>query len=243
MADVVPAEGLQRRPGYGPDGGAGRDVAPRQVLAGQDAEGQQEQDEVHHERDGQTEDRRPPMVAPRTDASRRGGGQGQHPQHREHDQRPKRGLEQVWAVLEGDVPHRVQGGLGGLDHPQAGPESQRDPDGEDHAVPVERMDVSGDLGPDDREVGQRRVDDALLEVGIVAKDHAQDGHEHEQQGEQREEPVVGDQGGQVPRLVVTELLDHREGERDRRMPLLERVDLAEDLLHAPYFPRFSCPVR
>src|SRR5437867_3104885 len=33
MTDVVPAEGLQRRPGHGAAGCAGRDVAPRQVLA------------------------------------------------------------------------------------------------------------------------------------------------------------------------------------------------------------------
>jgi hypothetical protein len=41
---------------------------------------------------------------------------------------------------------------------------------------------------------------------------AEDGHQQEQQREQRHEPVVGDQRRQVGTLVVAELVGHGEEE-------------------------------
>ena len=74
------------------------------------------------------------------------------------------------------------------------------------------------------------VDQSLLEVGVVLGDEPQNGHEQEQQRENREEGVVGDQGGERPGSVVPELLDDAEDESRYPMTLLERVDAPHDPL-------------
>jgi len=48
-----------------------------------------------------------------------------------------------------------------------------------------------DLGADDGKFGERRVDEFLVQVRILAQGHAQDRSESEQQREGREEAVVG----------------------------------------------------
>ena len=62
----------------------------------------------------------------------------------------------------------------------------------------------------------------------MALEHvAEHGHEHEQQREEREEGVVGDQRGQPAGLVVGELLQHRERNREPAMPLLPAIEPAD----------------
>jgi hypothetical protein len=65
-----------------------------------------------------------------------------------------------------------------------------------------------DLGADDRELVEHGVLHRVLGAGVVAQDEAEDRREHQQQGEQREERVVGDQRRQVARTIVAELLEH-----------------------------------
>ncbi len=56
---------------------------------------------------------------------------------------------------------------------------------------------------------ERRVEDPLLQVGVVLQHEAEHRGQQQQQGEQRQEPVVRDQGGQVGTLVLGELVDRR----------------------------------
>ena len=59
-----------------------------------------------------------------------------------------------------------------------------------------------ELVAQDRELSERAVEDFLLFVWIALEHEAEHGHEHEQQGENRDEGVVGDQRGELPPLVV-----------------------------------------
>ncbi len=77
---------------------------------------------------------------------------------------------------------------------------------------------------DDRELPEGAVEDPLLLAGVALEHEAEHGDEHEQQREQRNEAVVGDQSGELPGLVVAELLDHGGEEADSRASLLAQVE-------------------
>ena len=64
----------------------------------------------------------------------------------------------------------------------------------------------------------------MAQVRVVLEHVAEDGRQQEQQGEQREQPLVGDAGGLRAGPVVAELLHHRERERHHGVALLEPVD-------------------
>jgi hypothetical protein len=64
---------------------------------------------------------------------------------------------------------------------------------------------------------------ALLQVLVVGQRVAEQGDEHQQQREQRHEPVVGQQRGVLAGLVVAVLLDHPDREAEQAVPLLEPV--------------------
>ena len=89
------------------------------------------------------------------------------------------------------------------------------------------MDVLRDLVPDHGEVSQGGVHDAVPKATVSPKDQPEDTDEREQQREHREESVVGDERGQVAGLVVTELLEHREGEGQPVLSLLEVIEAIE----------------
>src|SRR5215218_3039983 len=72
--------------------------------------------------------------------------------------------------------------------------------------------------------GRRRADDPVGQVGAVLEDEPDDRHQHQQQREQREEPVVGEQGGVAAGLVVAVLLDHGERKGQPAVALLEVVE-------------------
>ena len=61
---------------------------------------------------------------------------------------------------------------------------------------------------------------------------AEHAEQHEQQREERGEGVVGDQRGQVARLVVTELLPDRDRHGQPGVLLLEHVYRPEYLFHS-----------
>src|SRR5436305_9950233 len=69
----------------------------------------------------------------------------------------------------------------------------------------------------------------------------QHGYEHEQQREQREEREVSHQRREVSALVVAELLEHRQRDRQPPMALLESVEPAQSRLeiHVRVIPRTS----
>ena len=73
--------------------------------------------------------------------------------------------------------------------------------------------------------------DAVLEPLVAPQHQPEDTDEGQQQREHREESVVRDEGRQVAGLVITELLEHREGERQPASSLLEVVDLAKRRLN------------
>ena len=52
------------------------------------------------------------------------------------------------------------------------------------------------------------------------EEEAEDGDEHEQEREDRQEAVIGDQGGEVAAPIIAVLLDHSEDEGRGRVPLL-----------------------
>jgi hypothetical protein len=58
------------------------------------------------------------------------------------------------------------------------------------------------LPADDRELLERRMQQRFLRVGVAMKDESQDGHEQQQQREDREERKVGDQRRVAARLIV-----------------------------------------
>jgi hypothetical protein len=60
--------------------------------------------------------------------------------------------------------------------------------------------------------GTGRVDELGLQVRIPVQHEAEDGHQQQQQGKQLQEPVVGDQRGQVLALVVGDPVGSRERE-------------------------------
>jgi hypothetical protein len=74
------------------------------------------------------------------------------------------------------------------------------------------VDVPAQLAADHRELSERRVDQLRPQVRIAVQREAEDRHEQQEQGEQRQEPVVGDQRGQVRALVVAELVEHGKRE-------------------------------
>ena len=80
------------------------------------------------------------------------------------------------------------------------------------------------LVADDRELRQRRVEDAVLPLRLPLEDEADRSRQQQQRGEERQEPVVREQCAQVAAEVVEELVDDRDGEADERVTTLDPVD-------------------
>ena len=85
------------------------------------------------------------------------------------------------------------------------------------------------LGAEDGEFGQGRVQHLLLQGPVVAEEVAEQGDQDQQQGQEGEEAVVGQQGGEVAALVVAELLHHCEGHAGPGVLLLVAVDAPQHL--------------
>ena len=110
---------------------------------------------------------------------------------------------------------------------EAAEQQADDADRQRAGAAFQRMDVALQLVADDRELAERRVQDAGLVLRVAFEHEAEHGHEHEQQREQRDEAVVGDQRRELPGAVVAELLDHRGGKAQPRVALLDAVERVE----------------
>jgi hypothetical protein len=148
------------------------------------------------------------------------------PQDDQPEQAAQAAQEEVRVALAGHVPDAVHRVLGRLGHPQAAPEGQGQADGQGHpaAPQAAAVHLAPDLVADHRELGHRRVDDAPAQVRAALEHEPDHRDRHQQQREQREEAVVGEQGGVPAGLVVAELLDHRHREAQPGPPLLVVVD-------------------
>jgi hypothetical protein len=120
--------------------------------------------------------------------------------------------------------HRVPGRL---DAREPGPEGGSDPEREGHTLVRQRSDAQ--LVADHRKLREGRVDEPVLRIRFLDED-PRERHEREEQGEQREEPVVGDEGGQFAGSILAELLDDRQRERDEGLPALYVVGASNDAL-------------
>jgi len=86
------------------------------------------------------------------------------------------------------------------------------------------MDRAAQAGSDDRELSERRVDEAVAQVGVPGEHEAEDGQEEQEEGEDREEPVVGDQRREVAALVVAVFVDDRDRKAQPPVGALVAVD-------------------
>ena len=66
----------------------------------------------------------------------------------------------------------------------------------------------------------------MQRTSIPLQDIAEDRGEHQQEGKQREERVVGDERSEAPALVVAELLDHGHRDGQPAAPLLGAIERA-----------------
>jgi hypothetical protein len=96
-----------------------------------------------------------------------------------------------------------------------------------------------DLVADQRDLAERPVEDFFAQMRVALEHEAEHRDEDEQQREQRDESVVGDQRGHLPRLIVQELPVDGRDERDARAALLTAVEPAKLLVEnhrAPITP-------
>jgi hypothetical protein len=88
-----------------------------------------------------------------------------------------------------------------------------------------------ELLADHRVLRQGGIQQPLLQPRIVLEHDAEHRDQHQQQREERHEGVVGNQRGEVARLLVAELLPHRDRKRQPPAVLLELVHGAESALY------------
>ena len=167
----------------------------------------------------------------------------EHPERREHHGGPQDRLRRRRPPDVRHVPHGLHRVLRRPDAAEARPDRGGDPDRQGDARGLDPPEVLPDVLPDDRELRERRIEQPLLQRRIVAKDDRRAGHEDQQQREQREEAVVGHRRRQVPRAVLTEVLDHGQREGHGRMAPLEPVGTPNEAprVHGPAVPEASAP--
>ena len=141
-------------------------------------------------------------------------------------------LDPVRLVDAGHVPDRRERPAQRERHAQPGPERAEQADRQREAVAGQRLDLVGDLVADHGDPGDRRIDHVLAQRRVVVEHEPEHGHEREQQREQREEGVEGDQGREVRRAVLAELLRHRDRETGDRVSSLPGVDPRDEAGHS-----------
>ena len=87
--------------------------------------------------------------------------------------------------------------------------------------------LAASLSPTTGNSDERRVDDALLGLGVRPQHDAGDRHEQQKEREHGEKSVEGDQGGQRSAAVVAVLLQDRDRNRRDRMAALQCVEPAK----------------
>ena len=114
--------------------------------------------------------------------------------------------------------------LTGLGDAESAPHQADDTDDKAEAVGPQPVDVLLDLDADDGELGERRVQQALLEMRVVPHHEPEGRDQQQQQGEEREEAVVRQQGGEGATPVVAVFLHYPEEEGERPVTLLVVVE-------------------
>ena len=146
------------------------------------------------------------------------------PEQQDRRDRPRPPDEPVGPVVDRDPPRRVEQLLQRLE--QAQPRPQRQEHRADHHRDAAADVGLQDLGADDRDVAEGRVDQLLAQLLVVLHQQSDDVDEGEQQREGGEEAPVGEDHGELTPPVLAVLLehgvDHRQG-RDRALPAVEAV--------------------
>jgi hypothetical protein len=131
----------------------------------------------------------------------------------EHSEPSQARAQEVRPAHARHGPHLVERVLDGEGHAEARPDRKRGANRQRDPAALQRGDVATELVADDRNLRDGRVEHVLLELRVVLEDEAEDRDERQQQREQREERPVGDERGEARRLVLLELLEHRDRER------------------------------
>ena len=225
VGDVGLATKLQQLPRHGRRDGSRQDVPDRQGPRGGEAEADHERPDVHD--DGGDERHDPDPGPERTraagDRQQAGGQDDSRPDGSEQQQCPATRLDRVGSVVARHRPDGVHGALscqGDAEPAVHGPEQAHDDTDGPAAEPL----GGAQLPADDGELPQRRAQHRLLQHRVAPQDHAEHRGGQQQQREQRQERVVGDQGGQVSTVVVEELVRHGQRVAGPAVPALVGVD-------------------
>ena len=234
VVDVPAAQRLQDEQPGGGERDAGQQGAEARPLRRQQCEDRQEDHGVDGER---AEDREGALgdgvdAAARGEAGRDGGRDERDAEDGQGEQPARPRLQATRLVHARHVPDLREGALEGDRDAEAGPQRAGEADHQGDAAPGERLDVVAQLGADDRDPVERRVDDVVAQRRVALEDEPEDRDEREQQREQREERVVGAQRGEARGPVLAELLRHGDGEPADGVPPLPGVDPRDDPPHA-----------
>ena len=216
---------------------ARRHRSPRHVRACEHSIRDREERDVESERGHE-----PEGVAGRAGGEGRAGDHGprkhEDAEQDQHQERPSDRCRRARPALARDVPDRVHRDLRRPDRPESRPRRQQEPDHDREPRSLDRANVGADLRADHRELRQRRIEEPLLQVGVIVQRVAGERGQDHQQREQREEAVVRDRRGQVAGAAVAEAL--HDGERDRHPGPgpLEAIERAErrPCIHVPAVP-------
>jgi hypothetical protein len=97
-----------------------------------------------------------------------------------------------------------------------------------------------ELIADDRDLVSDGIKDLMAECRIVGCHQAEQGHQDQQQREQRNESSVGKVSNQHPAVIVPVLLDQPDSKRRRLVPLLHSVNPA-NRLSIGFIDHTTCP--
>ncbi len=236
VVDVKAAGDLQPLPERGSGDDADPQAAGPDAGRGHESERGQEEAEVDQQRDHDPTDLHPRPAQSRDQARDHRRDDEQKSQTREQEQSPQPGLDEVRPILERHRPHGVERVLSRLGDAQAAQQRGHEPDRQRRRVAAQLMYL--DLLADDRELAEDRVLDLVSQPRVALEHEAEDRGQDEQERKQREEGVVGDQRGQIARVVVAELAQHGHRDGQRLVLLLEGVedpDRSQDV-HAPVLP-------
>jgi hypothetical protein len=154
-----------------------------------------------------------PEYPPSAAARDRQGGRTQdgQPADGQHEQAATAGPDGVRPVVARHSPHGVIRILEGLRHSQPAVERSHDPHDEADRSAAQAL-RPGQVPADNRKLVHGRCEHLVLQPRVTSQHEAEDRREQQQQREQRNEPVVGEQRGQIGAKVVEVLVGHRERE-------------------------------
>ena len=198
MPDDVVTEDLQDLPCHRGCDGAQPQVAPGHLARRGEPESQPEQPDVEHQgnRDRtdmpvRTRDRMPDAAG---DPGQDEGDDLAEPDDEDEADAAQEGPGEAGPPREGHLPDRVERVLRGAGHAARAEKGSDQADDQCDAGLVQRMHVRSQLGTDHRVLRERGLEHMLPQDGIVAEGDVKHCGQHEQQGEDRREGVVGEPG-------------------------------------------------